>query len=272
MGSNNGNQPKSNSDSSNFGGSWYIDAGVPPLFQLVRQGKWRQLQTKLKSKTIANLIAERDGTGLSLLGVALGSHAPLDILKMIVSVDESQLHAVDMYGASSLHLACLNGSPPEAVEYILSQNHSLVTSRDHDRRAPLHHAVECICRAEIEFNQGIRIIDLLCEVDATMIHEQDLSGHAPLDLVHCAINNKSMKGLHAMQRLDFIFKMLRSISIEVYKLKKRLWEDKIPFENKKLIVGTVCTQSTSSLTNPSMGRSIAPKSLDLFVYDREGMN
>lgn len=237
-------------------------AGLPPLFRLVRDGKWKKLRSKTKSRSFAKLVKERDCTGLSLLGVALGSHAPLDIIKMIVSADESQLYAVDIFGASSLHLACLNGSPLEAVVFILNHNHSLVSSRDHDRRAPLHHAVECICRGEIELSEGKEIISLLCKVDTAMIHEQDRHRNSPLDLVHCAMNDNSIKGTNVKQRLESILSFLRRISIDVYKLKKKLWEEKIPFEKKKIILGTVGTQSTSSLTNPSIGRSIAPSAGD----------
>ncbi len=197
----------------------------PPLLELAVQSRWMQLRCILKGKRGLHRCQERDETGLTLLGAALGYHAPLDIIKLIISIDPNQLTAVDVYGANALHVACLNGTPYASVSYILEKCGELASARDKDDRVPLHHITECICRDEIEFVEGLRIIDVLRMRNPAMIHAQDRCNNSPLDLVHIERNKKDLSK-DTSKRLIKLSWFLRKISFKVYKKHKKRWEQR----------------------------------------------
>lgn len=182
-----------------------------------------KLRRILKSKRGFDRCQERDETGLTLLGAALGYHAPLDIIELIITVDPNQLTAVDAFGANALHLACLNGAPSASVACILKKCDELASSRDKDDRVPLHHATECICRDEIEFVEGLKVIEVLCRHDPAMIHAQDRSDNSPLDIVHIVRNKDDLSELES-KRLVKLSWFLRKISFRVHKNQKKKWE------------------------------------------------
>ncbi len=204
----------------------------PPLFELVKQSRWKQLRLNLKGKVGIDRCQQRDETGLTLLGIALGYHAPLDIIELIITIDPDQLIAVDIFGANALHIACLNGAPFKTITYILKKCSVLASSRDKDDRVPLHHVTECICRDEVEFVEGLKIINALCDCDPTMIHAQDRKDRSALDIVHVMRrnNDNDLSGLeleHREARLKRLVKLcwfLRRISFQVYRQQKKKWE------------------------------------------------
>ncbi len=243
------NLPSSTPEDSTIGSLF----SSPPLFDLAKKSRWKKLNKRIlrahrddeKKKQEKNpvLCDGQDETGLSLLGLALGYHAPLDIIQTILSVDPQQCRTVDIYGANSLHLACLNGASPESVAHIANLCSDLVDSRDVDQRTPLHHAVECICHNEIDFKSWTQIVDILCRFDCSTIHNSDANENSPIDIVHIAINRvgvstnieESVK-LVELKRLGKVMRFLRKLSIEVYRLKKKQWE----FFNRESVRATRC--------------------------------
>ncbi len=213
----------------------------PPLFDLAKKSRWKKLKKRIlhahrdsekkKQRKDRSHCDEQDETGLSLLGLALGYHAPLDIIQTILTVDPQQCRIIDMYGANSLHLACLNGASPDSVAHIANHCSDLVDSKDIDQRTPLHHAVECICHDEIDFKSWTQVVDILCRFDCSIIHNSDMNENCPIDIVHIAINRvgesnniEESKKLAELNRLGKVMRFLRKLSIGVYRLKKKHWE------------------------------------------------
>ena len=77
----------------------YISESQPALFRLVEAQKWNKLRKVINRKG-KDASKERDGSGLSLLGMALGFNAPIDIIKLILDMDRSQASATDLFGAT----------------------------------------------------------------------------------------------------------------------------------------------------------------------------
>jgi len=249
---------------SSFSGNYFFDGGSsssgshvetelqPPLFKLLKKSRWRRLKFAIKYLNIPGGkydIQEQDSSGLTLLGCAFGCQAPLRIIKLIDTADPWQIEVLDKFGATALHLACLNGAPSESIRYLLERKETLATVKDNSKRVPLHHAVECLCRNDVEFSSGMMTIQLLCQNYPNMIHEANINLNSPIELLHCAIDAKNLKQSdHA--RIHKIFFFLRKVSIDVYKMKRTLWESKIPkLYDKKY--GSAATASTVAGTELS---------------------
>jgi len=196
----------------------------PLMFHYIEGQKWSKLRKMLNRKTSKEMCSERDDSGLSLLAMALGFEAPLDIIKSILETDPSQADIIDCFGATPLHVACLNGASPEAIRYLLDRHNYLAKARDRDNRVPLHHAVECLCRDETEFNEGAQVINYLIEVYPDAIHASDKHHDSPIDLVQLA-RMKSTIDSKEFKRLSNLYVLLRGISIRVYKNSKVNWEN-----------------------------------------------
>jgi hypothetical protein len=196
---------------------------APKLFNLVEKRKWRKVRRLLKSSKGAELCRETDDTGLSCLGVALGFQAPLEIIKLMTSVMPELIDCRDSFGAGCLHIACLNGSSLEAVDYLLENYTHLATSTDNDQRVPLHHAVEfaCQCTDEEDSEFYLELIETLYNADSATIHNNDKSGDSPLDLIQM-FKMTSDDSDHA--RLDEIYRLVRKFSIREYVKQKEKWE------------------------------------------------
>ena len=97
----------------------YGSENQPLMFRYIENQKWKKLRRMLKRSNGKDLCRERDDSGLTLLGMALGFEAPLDIIQSILAMDPSQITATDFFGASPLHVACLNAASPEAVKYLV---------------------------------------------------------------------------------------------------------------------------------------------------------
>lgn len=129
---------------------------LPLLFQHIKKADWKKLRTDLSSQCCFALCQERDATELSCLAMALVTRTPIDIVKRMIEIDPNLLYQQDVYGATPLHVACLNGTTVESLEAILkcdeqnitlrgSKNEGLASLLDSDRRSALHHAVEYAC-------------------------------------------------------------------------------------------------------------------------------
>jgi hypothetical protein len=99
----------------------------------------------------------------------------------------------------------------------------LVNTRDKDGRVPLQIAAECICRDKIDLEEGMKIVQALHDADPFVIHNSDEHMHSAIDVVFL-----SMVNIHSQseeyKRLSKLYIFLRSLSIEAYKEKKKLWE------------------------------------------------
>lgn len=209
-------------------GSWTNSTGpVPTLFQLAHEQRWRKLKRILRSrnkKRSLELCREKDQSGLSTLGAAIGYRAPLDIIHLIVTIDPCQLHSTDFFGATVLHVACLNGASSEVCKYLIQHSPANAFHPDFDSRIPLHHAIECICSSDIFFPEGMKVIYALCEIDTTLIQFQDKRGDTPIDLIQFAILQLDETDTKYLQ-LRSLYQFARDVSIRNYMKNKLLWEE-----------------------------------------------
>ncbi len=151
-----------------------LDHGVPALFPLFRNADWKKLRSKLKdSEHCYSICQDTDDTKLSCLTLALVTPAPMDIMQRMLEIDPELPYNQDVYGATPLHLACLNGSSIEKIKAILAHKdqstyflpgssssstntssisrENLASIVDKDRRSALHHAVEFTCNQSLLF-------------------------------------------------------------------------------------------------------------------------
>lgn len=177
----------------------------------------------LKSSEGPSLCQQTDGTGLSCLGIALGFHAPVDVIALMIEVHPDIIYHEDAYGASCLHIACLNGSSLEAIDYLVSNFPHLIDSTDNDKRIPLHHAVEfaCQCQNQADENFYLEMIATLCKVKPETIFCSDVAHDSPIDLSQM-FKLSSDHGDH--DRLDKIYYLLQHYGIEQYMRQKKKWE------------------------------------------------
>ena len=197
---------------------------TPKLFSMLEKRKWRRVRKALKSSEAPELCQETDATGLSCLGIALGFQAPVDIIKQMIAVSPSLIDQTDSFGAGCLHIACLNGSSLEAIEYLIENFPHLISSTDNDKRIPLHHAVEfaCQCTEEEDEDFYLDLIETLYNANPESIHHSDKANDSPLDLIQMF---RTTFGSAEQERLDEIYRLVRRLSIEQYRKKKKKWED-----------------------------------------------
>ena len=196
----------------------------PRLFESLEKHRWRKVRRMLKSAEGLELCKEKDSTGLSCLGIALGFQAPVDVIKLMISVNPELIDYRDSFGAGCLHVACLNGSSIEAIDYLLQNYPILITARDNDDRIPLHHAVEfaCQCLDEEDEDFCLDLIEKLYKSKPETIHYSDKARDSPTDLIQLF----RMTSDHSdHQRLDAIYHLTRQFSTDYYKSKKKKWEE-----------------------------------------------
>ena len=222
------------------------------MFRYIGSEKWVKLQKELEGKNGAERCKERDSSGLSLLSMSFGFGAPLDIIKQILEMDPVQADSRDLYGASPLHIACLNGASKESVLYLLKKHRQLAFTLDKDRRSPLHHSVECLCRDEIDFVPGVQIIKALVEVYPASIHQSDKHRDTPIDLVQLARSDADPDSKEEINRLKKLYLMLTGISVRLYKDNKARCEEngynivKCELTKEGVVRSTTSTKSSIS--------------------------
>ena len=193
------------------------------MFQLLGKKKWRKIRRLIKTSKGYDLCQERDASNLNCLALALGNNAPIDVIQDMISIDPSLAKSKDMFGASVLHIACLNGTSYELILLILGQYGELVRDLDFDKRAPLHHAVEYACQSGDESYSYMDVIEAICMRAPEMVHLSDKDGDTPIDLVQLIkldTNEKSRE----YARLHRIYTFLRKTSVEVFRQQKKRWE------------------------------------------------
>eukprot|EP01083_Nonionella_stella_P088797 247712_1 len=219
-----GSQSSSTDSAGSHGAALTVE--VPATFRIVQKRQWRKLRRLLSKRNKQEICSDVDSSGLSLLGIAIGYQAPPEIIELIVAIKPSLVFQVDNFNANCLHLACLNGISIDSIKFLLTNGGSdlINQSFDSDNRTPLHHSVECICRGEIAYREGLQIIMEICNVKegCLMIHHEDRNGDTPIDIVILKISESSI--YEQSQRFEHLLRFLRKISIGVYKSLKAAWE------------------------------------------------
>lgn len=223
----------------------------PKLFNLLEKRRWRKVRRALKSSHGLQHSRETDSTGLSCLGIALGFQAPVDIIKLLLSVNPELSKGTDSYGATCLHIACLNGSSLDSIDFLLENYPELVTIADNDQRIPLHHAVEFACQCNDSEDEGfyLELIQTVFQAKPESIFYTDKDDDSPLDLLQMF---KITCDSSDHERLDEIYQVLRRYSVSEYLKKKMKWEEE-GYDTSLIIMddGSKQTASTSSLTDRS---------------------
>lgn len=203
------------------------------LFQCASKKKWqtiRKILERLEQRQQRNtgdsgglsLIQQRDSTGLSFFSLCYGLNAPIDILSKICDLDPNQAYQVDVYGASAMHVACLNGVPLKSIASS-TMPRSLVSSKDVDGSLPIHLLMVCLSRNEIEVTSAMDIIDWMMDVDPDILFTQDNLGFTPVDIIQSVRINVDAKSKEG-QRLKIIYGHLQKAYIKCWRIKKSRWE------------------------------------------------
>ena len=191
----------------------------------------------------------------------MSSFAPLDVIQLLLHHDPEATMRIDNFGATPLHIACLNGTSPEIVKFIVEHDKgSSARILDNDDYSVLHHAVEYIClliekrmtfssdsslSIQTEHNAYMEIIQCLCYVVPEMVLQATKdSGDTPLDIAQIILSRQNEYSRHC-KRIEEVYKILKKTSINLYSQKKKNWEC-IGYDKKKN-----CGNSIPSLQNSS---------------------
>lgn len=210
------------------------------MFSLIRNAKWDEVRKKLNSSKGKDWSRVVDESGLSLLGMALGSQTPRDIVELILLLNPGSVYYRDKFGALPLHVGCLNGISSDVVQMIIDIDDGYSARvADSDNRTALHHAVEFSCimlsfksedstEMSLLYEESINIIELLLSVAPETVHVLTTSGDSPLDITHIFMLrlNKTEES-----RIHEIYRLLKETSIAVYLENKRHWEGGISTDN-----------------------------------------
>jgi ankyrin repeat protein len=195
----------------------------PILFQYAEKEKWRKVRRSLFRPRAPIFVKERDSTGLTFLGLCVGLDAPLDILVRILSLHPQQAFEVDLFGASALHLACLNGASVQVVQLLTDACKGLVSTVDADDRLPIHHTADCLSRYEMDVNLCVDVMRLMLNIEPEIINARDKNGDTPVDLIQRARCEENIS-----EALDYnlkrVYCFLRDTYVQLWRIKKVQWE------------------------------------------------
>ena len=186
---------------------------LPFLFQLIQEQKWYRIQTALKSHQGYSLCQQRDESDLTCLALALVQSAPLEVIEDMIDTDPGLLNVCDKYGATALHIGCLNGISLEAIEYLLEKKKSLARELDFDCRSALHHAVEYICCDGGYDGDSISENDSLVGSDVVMVKAIGTQPQGANEAVHQYSHHPNASNLNVNLNSSS-----RSVSIRSYNL------------------------------------------------------
>lgn len=195
----------------------------PILFQYAEKEKWRKIRRALFRPRAALLVKERDSTGLTFLGLCVGLDAPIDILVRILAIHPEQAFEVDYFGASALHIACLNGASAQAVQLLTDVCKGLVSTVDADDRLPIHHTADCLCRDEMDVNRCVDVMRLMLNIEPEIINARDKYGDTPVDLIQRA-RCEETNSEEIDYNLKRVYCFLRDTYVQLWRIKKLHWE------------------------------------------------
>jgi hypothetical protein len=199
------------------------------------QKKWRAVRKILKrmqrKRNTAgegdysmSLIQQRDSTGLCFLSMCFGLEAPLDILFKISDLDPNQAYQLDIYGASAMHIACLNGVSLKCLSSSAMPK-SLVSVKDLDGSLPIHLLMVCLGNKEIELESAMDIVDWMIDIDPEIIFTQDNHGYTPVDIVQ-HLRRKFYDSSKEYKQLKRMYGHLQQAYMKCWRMKKSTWESR----------------------------------------------
>lgn len=195
----------------------------PILFQYAEKEKWRKIRRALFRPRAAVFVQERDSTGLTFLGLCVGLDAPIDILVRILAIHPEQAFEVDLFGASALHIACLNGATVQAVQLLTDVCKGLVSTVDADDRLPIHHTADCLSRDEMDVNRCVDVMRLMLNIEPEIINARDKNGDTPVDLIQRA-RCEETNSEEIDYNLKRVYCFLRDTYVQLWRIKKLHWE------------------------------------------------
>ena len=204
---------------------------------------WNHIRNILKSPEQREKIGRhKDELNTPVLSLAMGFMAPLDIIQHLYQSNPASIFETDDYGASVLHIACINSASDTCIDYILSQTgvneRELATKLDRDDRCALHHAVECACfgredslhtrsylnTTDEEKESYLNVIRRVIRAAPEMLNKYDNESLTPIDMVQRIKVDTSTTVIKEYQRLDEIYQVLQKASVAYYRERKRAWE------------------------------------------------
>jgi ankyrin repeat protein len=239
-----------------------MDLQLKRAIRLVIGRAWDPIRSILDSPMGLHFCLAKDETDLSILGLALGRRAPFDIVQKMLSIYPDAVFTRDMFGASVLHIACLNGTTSEIIEAVLSINKEMIYWTDTDHRIPLHHAVEFACGPYNATNEhiGFGVVQYLCNFSPESVHFSTYCNDTPIDVVQMMKSNFPDETSAEFQRIERVYHLLTSYSISVYLNMKRGWEEaghnkELPTEDADKLEQSVRSGYTGTVTKSLCTRS-----------------
>ncbi len=208
---------------------------LPVLFEQAMSQSWRKMRRMLSKDKWQQMVPVRDGNGMPLLHICIAFDAPLSIIKLIHSIDSTQItersgYIFDSTGMTPLQIACRRfqyasvKGEPDVVNFLLALGCDVAETDDHQRVA-LHHALECICHdRDMWIEDALELVDLICEMNPSMILAEDKDGMTPIDMVHDARLNTEEDDDDEDERLGLLYLALQKVSVALYKKQRFIWE------------------------------------------------
>jgi hypothetical protein len=112
--------------------------------------KWKRVRQLLKTKGAIEQVKSVDSfKGITILSIASSLNPPVDVIKILLSIEPLHSLQVDCYGMLPLHIACMNGASSDAIEALLGHDDgACVQAIDMFKRTPLHYAVQYVCEPD----------------------------------------------------------------------------------------------------------------------------
>lgn len=197
----------------------------PDTFKYVQEKKWSTIRKLIHRRS--DLILTRSSLNLTFLSYCIAHEAPLDLLLLIHKQDPGQILEFDVFGCNVCHIACINSVSPKIMKWIISRNSDLVSSTDVDKRLPIHHLAEAICRDEIQAKRTIKVMDAMIKVNPELLFSVDVRGNTVIDQLQLDIMRFSKhqeKYKTRLRNLKQVCAFLRQKCIESWLIRKEAWE------------------------------------------------
>jgi hypothetical protein len=239
-------------------GSASGDSGSSPqlqnLYTYVEKKQWHKVKPLLQSPNAVEESGITDSTGLTFLGLCAAFSAPQDILRRVMEMHPQHVYSRDIYGATVLHIACLNGACLETVSFLINTCKDLVKIQDIDGRLPIHHAVECVCRDKISVETCTDVMKANIEVDPEILSIEDKNDCTVIDLIQEARCIENLTTSEEM-RLKMVYTFLKKSNIQYWKTKKEMWERERLEKNDQMTHATHSSTSVHSMSHLSSPES-----------------
>ncbi len=220
----------------------YLTSSPPSsasIFTLMKYGKWRGVRKIMQSPSGGNYVkSDKNSSNQNILGMALTRRAPCDIVALILRVNPHLVQEQDVSGAVPLHLGCLNGISVETMNMIFEvDGGKSARTMDNNHQTALHNAVLHSCGLilslpfpgfasldwPIKYKASVQVIKHLLSIAPETVHFISTDGHCPLDILHEFRNDYDLSD-EQEYRIDELYFVIKTKSIEVYRNRKKGWE------------------------------------------------